>query len=78
MLDLNNPVTCSLAASRINALTIAASTIWSGDGLIDRLQRESIAIYLTDLAAELANEIADAADRAESMIPVREAPHHGA
>ena len=52
MLDFNNPVTCGLVASRINALP--------------------------DLAAELANETADAADRSESRIHRQEAPHHGA
>lgn len=77
MLDFNDPAACGLAAARVNALNVAADLVLSGSSLCDKLQSESVAIYLIGLAAELANDIELAADRAESMI-LREARHHGA
>ena len=78
MLDFNNPSACGLAAARINALAVAAELVASGSSLTDRLQCESIASYLIGLAAELAIEIEEAADRAASMKRRQEGSHHGA
>jgi len=77
MLDFNNPSACGLAAARINALNTAAEVVLSGDSLGDRLEQESVASFLIGLAAELAIEISEAADRAESMLGSREVSHHG-
>ncbi len=76
MLDFNNPSACGLAAARINALAVAAELVSSGDSLGNRLEQERIASYLIGLAAELATEIAEAADRAESMSRRQEGRHH--
>lgn len=65
MLDCRNFSALMTAASRIRALAMAASCILSGSLPADRLERESIALYLIDLAADIAREIEEGADRAD-------------
>ena len=76
MLDFNNPSACALAAARINALNIAADLVFSGSSLYDKLQSESIALYLIRIAAELAKDMEEAADRYEYERDRQEAIHH--
>jgi len=74
MLDFNNPATFFDVANRIKCLNVAASLIFSGSELGNKLEQESIALCLIDLAADLASDRADAADRAD--LERLEALHH--
>lgn len=65
MLDFTNPATFSDVAYRIKCLNVAASLVFSGSGLCDKLEQESVALCLVDLSAEMAAELANTADRAD-------------
>jgi len=65
MLDCRDFSALTTAAARIRALAVAASCISSGSSPADHLERESTALYLIDLAADIAREIEEGADRAD-------------
>ncbi len=65
MLDFRNLPAVAVAAARIRALNTAASCISSGSSPSDRLECESIADYLIQIAADIARDIEEGADRAE-------------